>query len=78
VAVVVLNWLEAVQTIDRRVAVLPEGSWTGTEWRPTFAARSYDFYQIAHKGWDDDLCDGGMIWSPVCSGGSIAAREIGC
>ena len=71
----VLNWLEAVQTIDHRVAVLPKGSWTGAEWRRTFAARSYDFYQIAHKGWDDDLCNGGMIWSPVClPSSSIAAR----
>jgi hypothetical protein len=63
---VVLNWLEAVKTIDHRATVLPPGSWTGSEWKGTFAQRAFDFYQIAHQGWDETLCDGGMVWSPVC------------
>ena len=51
--------------IDHRAAVLPPDSWTGSEWKPMFAARAFDFYQIAHRGWDEKLCQGGMIWSPV-------------
>ncbi|KAA8911827.1 glycosyl hydrolase family 76-domain-containing protein [Sphaerosporella brunnea] len=61
---VVLNWLEAVQMINHRVSVLPAGSWTAEEWKSTFAGRAYEFYQIANEGWDDKLCDGGMVWSP--------------
>ena len=61
----VLNWLEAVQMINHREAVLGKDQWTGTEWRWTFAERAYDFYQIAHEGWDERLCGGGMVWSPV-------------
>ncbi|KAF8540498.1 glycosyl hydrolase family 76-domain-containing protein [Trichophaea hybrida] len=61
---VVLNWIEAVKTIDHRAGVLPPGSWTGSEWKGTFAARAFEFYQLAQRGWDEQMCDGGMFWSP--------------
>ncbi|KAI5780001.1 glycosyl hydrolase family 76-domain-containing protein [Geopyxis carbonaria] len=64
---VVLNWLEGVKTIDHRIsntASLPAGASTGEEWKAPFAQRAYDFYQIAHEGWDTTLCGGGMVWSP--------------
>lgn len=61
---VVLQWLEAVKTIDARVALFPESAWTGAEWRAPFAQRALEFYTLAETGWDTLLCGGGMVWSP--------------
>lgn len=61
---VVLQWLEAVKTLDARIALFPESAWTGAEWRAPFAQRALEFYTLAETGWDTLLCGGGMVWSP--------------
>lgn len=61
---VVLQWLEAVKMIDFRTATFPSSAWTGVEWKPTFAQRALEFYELAETGWDEALCGGGMVWSP--------------
>lgn len=61
---VVLQWLEAIKTLDLRVSTLPPSTWTGSEWKPAFAARAKEFYNLAENGWDESMCSGGMVWSP--------------
>lgn len=61
---VVLGWLEAVKMIDFRADTFDNLTWTGEEWRKPFADRALEFYKLAEKGWDTDLCEGGMLWSP--------------
>lgn len=61
---VVLQWLEAIKTLDARTATFPSSSWTGAEWRDPFAQRALEFYNLAEAGWDTLLCGGGMVWSP--------------
>lgn len=61
---VVLQWLEAVKTLDTRIALFPDSAWTGAEWRAPFAQRALEFYTLAETGWDTLLCGGGMVWSP--------------
>lgn len=61
---VVLQWLEAIKTLDARVATFPPSSWTGAEWRAPFAQRALEFYTLAETGWDTLLCGGGMMWNP--------------
>jgi hypothetical protein len=57
-----LNWLEAVQAIDHRLSL---GVYYGSQWRQAFASRAKEFWEFGNKGWDENLCDGGMVWSPV-------------
>lgn len=61
---VVLQWLEALKTLSYRTDAFPAGEWAGDEWRPAFADRALEFYELANRGWDESLCRGGMIWSP--------------
>ena len=57
-----LNWLEAVQAIDHRLSL---GVYYGSQWRQAFADRAKEFWELGNRGWDENLCDGGMVWSPV-------------
>lgn len=38
--------------------------WYGRQFIPQFAHRARIFYDLASRGWDTTLCDGGMIWNP--------------
>jgi Glycosyl hydrolase family 76 len=73
---VVLEWLEAIRFIrthsDAHYVEGPvtsshdssNSSWYARHFIPAFAHRSRIFWDLAHKGWDTTLCDGGMIWNP--------------
>lgn len=73
---VVLEWLESIQFIDEHGRFLsnmasagmgtkPEvETWYGSRWMPAFAHRARVFWELAAKGWDTKLCEGGMIWNP--------------
>lgn len=59
---VVLGWLESVKfTRERRGS---DPVWRGDDFTPAFAHRARIFWELAFKGWDTELCDGGMIWNP--------------
>lgn len=36
----------------------------GTTWLATFSHRARIFWDLASRGWDTTLCNGGMIWNP--------------
>lgn len=59
---VVLGWLESIKFIQQRNYT--EVSWHGTQFIPAFSHRARLFWDLASKGWDTDLCGGGMIWNP--------------
>jgi hypothetical protein len=76
---VVLGWLETVKFIrshsdnhfkePQRPSssgsnASPHSSWYGKEWVSGFAHRARLFWDLAEKGWDTTLCDGGMLWTP--------------
>jgi hypothetical protein len=66
---VVLGWLESIKFIQLHsethyAEAENAGSWYGKEWIPSFAHRARIFWEMASQGWDTELCDGGMIWSP--------------
>ncbi|PMD38334.1 glycoside hydrolase family 76 protein [Hyaloscypha variabilis F] len=66
---VVLGWLESIKFIrlhseEHYAEAEKAGSWYGEEWIPAFAHRARIFWELASQGWDTELCDGGMIWSP--------------
>ncbi|MCJ1286815.1 hypothetical protein MMC26_006161 [Xylographa opegraphella] len=69
---VVLGWLESIKFISlhsdlhyKSLEGLNESSiWYARQFIPAFAHRARVFYDLASKGWDTSLCDGGMIWSP--------------
>lgn len=66
---VVLGWLESIKFIQLHskghyAEAEKAGSWYGEEWIPAFAHRSRIFWEMASQGWDTELCNGGMIWSP--------------
>jgi len=74
---VVLEWLETIKFINLHNtlhykepyrgphnAKPPHSSWYGTQWIPAFAHRARIFWDLASKGWDTSLCNGGMLWSP--------------
>jgi hypothetical protein len=44
--------------------VLGDQSWHGNLWTSAFAHRARIFWELAHKGWDEKLCGGGMTWNP--------------
>ncbi|KAH0357046.1 Six-hairpin glycosidase, partial [Aureobasidium melanogenum] len=58
----VLEWLENIKTIGYRNTTEP--SWHGAQFIPGFSHRARLFWDLASKGWDNDLCGGGMIWNP--------------
>lgn len=39
-------------------------SWHGNLWVPAFSHRARVFWELAAKGWDEELCGGGMFWNP--------------
>ncbi|KAI5243472.1 hypothetical protein E4T42_07309 [Aureobasidium subglaciale] len=59
---VVLGWLESIRTIEYRNSTDP--FWHGTQFIPAFSHRARLFWDLASKGWDTDLCGGGMLWNP--------------
>lgn len=70
---VVLGWLDAVQLAEYhsdKHFLSGEGSlranstWYGRSFEPAFAHRARIFWELASAGWDEELCGGGMIWSP--------------
>ena len=69
---VVLGWLESIKFINTHSKLhygtndgeKAGGSWHGEQWIPPFAHRARLFWDMASKGWDTSLCNGGMIWSP--------------
>lgn len=66
---VVLGWLESIKFIQLHseghyAEAEKVGSWYGEEWIPAFAHRARIFWEMASEGWDTELCNGGMIWSP--------------
>lgn len=72
---VVLGWIENIKFIDSHTSLRPNPSsdasspsepetWHGNQFKPVSAHRARIFYELASRGWDTSLCDGGMIWSP--------------
>ena len=73
---VVLGWLETIKFVashsshhQTNTSAEDEGSrqsgpWHGTQFVPALAHRVRIFYDLAAKGWDTALCDGGMVWNP--------------
>lgn len=59
---VVLGWLESIKFNRDRNA--RDATWHGTQFVPAFAHRARIFWEIASRGWDDELCGGGMTWNP--------------
>lgn len=49
---------------DAVESILANQTWHGNTWSPAFAHRSRVFWDLASKGWDTDLCGGGMNWNP--------------
>lgn len=68
---VVLGWLENIKLQDLHSDLHYHSSnsssskpWYGTQFRVPAAHRTRIFYELASAGWDENLCGGGMIWSP--------------
>lgn len=68
---VVLEWLESIKFItthsDLHYTDPSSGGknvWYGTQYIPAFAHRARIFWDLASKGWDTTLCQGGMVWGP--------------
>lgn len=73
---VVLGWLESIQFIDEHSGFLSSKAaaglgttpgaetWYGSRWIPAFAHRARIFWELAARGWDTELCGGGMLWNP--------------
>ena len=67
---VVLGWLEAMKFIklhsEIHYDIKDEGedAWYGEQYVPAFAHRARIFYGLARRGWDTELCGGGMVWNP--------------
>ncbi|RPA77548.1 Six-hairpin glycosidase, partial [Ascobolus immersus RN42] len=65
---VVLNWVEGVRLLDEIEAVggrdeLGLGYSYEAE-RAKMLGRAKEFWKVAQSGWSEDLCGGGMNWSP--------------
>ena len=70
---VVLGWLEAIKFIDLHSSLhyaeddddhSNSSRWYARQFIPPYAHRARVFYNLASKGWDTDLCGGGMTWNP--------------
>lgn len=68
---VVLGWLENIKLQDLHSDLHYSSSnsssskpWYGTQFRVPAAHRARIFYELGSAGWDENLCGGGMIWSP--------------
>jgi hypothetical protein len=60
----VLEWLESLQFITSHSESHYNGQWHAQQFAPAFAHRARVFYELAERGWDDQLCGGGMTWNP--------------
>ena len=68
---VVLGWLDGVRLVEGHsgghFSARDEGmnlTWYGGRFVPGFAHRARIFWELAAEGWDEELCGGGMVWSP--------------
>ncbi|KAF2221668.1 glycosyl hydrolase family 76-domain-containing protein [Elsinoe ampelina] len=62
---VVLGWLQSIKFITSHNSSLQSTSpWHATQFIPALAHRARIFYDLAAKGWDTRLCNGGMTWNP--------------
>ena len=73
---VVLGWLESIKFINLHsnlhYAERPSKNqfdskkslWYARQFIPQFSHRARLFYDLASRGWDTKLCDGGMVWNP--------------
>ncbi len=69
---VVLGWLENVKFMNLRSDTYwrpgrggaINTSWHGLQFSASASHRARIFYDLASKGWDTSLCDGGMVWNP--------------
>lgn len=70
---VVLGWLESIRFIERHSQTHVRKSvgdnsnvkpWQGQQFIQAFSHRARIFYDLSSRGWDDELCGGGMVWSP--------------
>ena len=72
---VVLGWLDAARFIKEHSTAHFDGlpgvsplsqdhGWYGNQWIPVFSHRARIFWHLAERGWDTNLCGGGMIWNP--------------
>ncbi|KAI0126496.1 hypothetical protein BJ170DRAFT_628921 [Xylariales sp. AK1849] len=53
-----------VESADGIGAILRNQMWHGNIWTPVFSHRARVFWDLASKGWDTELCGGGMTWNP--------------
>lgn len=72
---VVLGWLEGVKFVQLHAGAHYEkwqeqgasarigDAWYGEQFVPAFAHRARIFYDLASRGWDTELCGGGMLWN---------------
>ncbi|KAI1328887.1 glycosyl hydrolase family 76-domain-containing protein [Xylariaceae sp. FL0255] len=64
---VVLGWLETIKFVNgHNILYYADGAiaYHGSRWIPTFSHRARIFWNLASRGWDTKLCNGGMIWNP--------------
>jgi hypothetical protein len=67
---VVLEWLESIKFIELHTTThhaldgKKQARWHAQQFISTFAHRARVFYELAEKGWDWHLCDGGLTWNP--------------
>ncbi|KAI1152690.1 glycosyl hydrolase family 76-domain-containing protein [Nemania diffusa] len=47
-----------------RSEIMPSQPYHGKVWIPAFSHRARVFWDLASRGWDTTLCNGGMIWNP--------------
>lgn len=52
----------AVTGPSRLHKALENKPWHGSKWIPAFAHRARIFWNAASRGWDTNLCNGGMVW----------------
>jgi hypothetical protein len=73
---VVLGWLENIKFIDLYSSIrsnhanndpLQQQPWYGTHFKSAAAHRARIFYDLASRGWDTSLCNGGMLWNRFLS-----------
>ncbi|KAG8623761.1 hypothetical protein KVT40_008737 [Elsinoe batatas] len=62
---VVLGWLQSTKFITSHNLSLQSATpWHATQFIPALSHRARIFYDLAAKGWDARLCNGGMTWNP--------------
>lgn len=60
---VILGWLESIK-FTRAHNGTQASPWHGLQFINVFAHRARVFYELITKGWDTELCGGGMVWDP--------------